>query len=361
MRVAFRADANSQIGTGHLMRCLALADQIRALGGECTFLCREPGLGMLGNRIENSGHRLVSWGNGREVADPDLQATDIHPWLPGGWQQDAGICLERLSGQRHDWLVVDHYAIDGRWEESVGQAVDRILAIDDVADRPHFCDILLDQNLVPGMNRRYEGLLPQKARTLLGPRYALLRPDFVKLGLVRGKSVTPPRLLVMYGGADPQDLTLRTVRILTALQWASGADVVVGPLYANVDKLRSLLGAMDGMALHSPAWNIAELMNNAGLALGSPGVTSWERCACSLPSLTIAQADNQEAIGVGLQEVGAHCYLGRAESVSDDEIARALMRLAADPQGLADMSRRAADVTDGAGAGRVAQVMRELQ
>jgi len=237
----------------------------------------------------------------------------------------------------------------------------RLLVIDDVADRKHACDLLLDQNLVPGMSSRYDGLLPAGARTLLGPRYALLRPEFANPGRVRRTAAVQPRLLVMYGGADRQELTLRTVRILADIKWSGGADVVVGPLYANSDALREPVKGIENAVLRAPAWNIAELMAVADLALGSPGATSWERCACALPAVTISQAENQEAIGVGLQEAGAHCYLGRAESVTDEEIAAALMRLANDPHALAEMSLRASGITDGSGAERVAQLMMELK
>lgn len=361
MRILFRADADTQIGTGHLMRCLALAEGLHAEGAECVFLSRSAGLGTLAQKITDAGHRLISLPEGGGSHDgADLPILAHARWLPGGWQNDAATSLERLAGEpRADWLVVDHYALDRRWETVMRRAARRILAIDDLADREHDCDLLLDQNQVAGMATRYDDLLPESCMKLLGPRYALLRPEFSRQAASASGSqpAQAPRLLVMFGGADAQNLSLRTVQVLARIGWKGPMDVVAGPLYPELPSLRAALAELPNATLHAPAKDVAALMHNADLAIGSPGVASWERCACALPSLTIAQADNQEPIGEALALSGAHWYLGRTETVSDADIEAALR--AWRQNGLARQAMRAAaaSVCDGRGVGRVVRLL----
>lgn len=364
MRILFRTDADKQIGTGHLMRCLALAERLHAEGDECTFLCRGAGLGVLAQRITDAGHHLIALPEAElSGGGTDLPVLSHAPWLPGGWQSDLDACLAGLGDQPvADWLILDHYALDHRWEAAMRNIAKRIMVIDDLADRLHDCDLLLDQNHVLGMDCRYDGCLPIACKKLLGPRYALLRSEFSHTVRVAGGR-TPtqaPGLLVMFGGADAQNLTLRTVEVLAKLAWRGAIDVVAGPLYPELPSLRAALNALPNARLHAPANDIAALMRAADLAIGSPGVASWERCACALPSLTIAQADNQEPIGEALAIAGAHWYLGRAETVLDADIEAALLAWERNSFACRAMSTVAASVCDGQGVFRVIRHLREL-
>ena len=357
MRILFRTDANAQIGTGHLMRCLALADGLRAEGAECTFLCRAGGLGVMARRITEAGHVLLTLPDS-PPSDADVDSPQLaHAgWLPGGQRNDATACLNALDGQPvANWLIVDHYALDQRWEKPMRVAAASILVIDDLADRQHACDLLLDQNQVPDMVARYENRGPGNCRLLLGPKYALLRNEFSRseASAPAGERSTSPRLLVMFGGADPQNLTLRTVNALASVGWKAGVDVVAGPLYADLDNLQMAIAALPDVRLHAPAGDVATLMRSAGFAVGSPGVASWERCACALPSLTIAQADNQEPIGEALGISGAHCYLGRAEDVSDADLEAALHFWQNNGLARQAMTAAAQAICDGLGVRRV--------
>lgn len=357
MRILFRTDANAQIGTGHLMRCLALADGLRAEGVECTFLCRAGGLGVMASRITEAGHVLLTLPDS-PLGDADVDSPQLaHAgWLPGGQLNDAAACLNVLGGQPvADWLVVDHYALDEIWENPMRVAAARILVIDDLADRQHACDLLLDQNQVPDMAARYGNCVPENCRLLLGPKYALLRNEFLRSdpSAPASERSTSPRLLVMFGGADPQNLTLRTVNALASVGWKGGVDVVAGPLYTDPDTLQKAIAALPDARLHAPARDVAMLMRSAGFAVGSPGVASWERCACALPSLTIAQADNQEPIGEALGISGAHCYLGRAETVTDADLEAALRFWQNNGFARQAMTAAAQAVCDGLGVRRV--------
>jgi UDP-2,4-diacetamido-2,4,6-trideoxy-beta-L-altropyranose hydrolase len=360
MRFLFRTDADAQIGTGHLMRCLALARALRATGAECMFLCRSAGLGSLAERIVAEGHTLL--------ALPEVNSTHVDVgesahahWLPGGWRRDAEACHHALSGMpTSDWLIVDHYALDHHWQSSMRVAAHKLMVIDDLADRQHDCDLLLDQNLVEAMEPRYVGLVPNHCVRLLGPRYALLRQEFEQNESHPNPSLSraeQPRLLIMFGGTDAGNLTLRTLQALIRLRWIGPVDVVAGPLYAYLPELRAAMAGLPAALLHASADNIAELMRQAGIAVGSPGVASWERCACSLPTLAIAQADNQEMIGAALAEAGAHWYIGRAESVSDGVLDASLRMLLGNPWGCESLRRNARRICDGRGVSRVSAVL----
>jgi UDP-2,4-diacetamido-2,4,6-trideoxy-beta-L-altropyranose hydrolase len=359
LRAIFRTDAGTEVGTGHLMRCLALAAGLRAEGAECAFLCRD-GLGALAQVITDGGHRLIRMGNTDQRQGAAVGEPLAHDgWLPGGWQQDLDVCLGELASEpAADWLVVDHYALDRRWEQGMRATARSIMAIDDLADRVHDCDLLLDQNLMPAMDSRYAGLLPSGCKSLLGPRYALLRSEFSGKGeSTRGGDHPEPRLLVMFGGADAGNLTLRTVKTLADIGWNGPVDVVAGPLYPAFVALQAAIKILPDATLHAPALDVAALMHGADLAVGSPGLASLERCACALPSLTISQAKNQEEVGVALAEAGAHWYLGRAEAVTDEELQQALCVLRRNVFGRKAMSAAAAPLCDGQGVKRVIRQM----
>src|SRR5690606_32001299 len=189
MKVALRTDASMRIGTGHLMRCLTLADALRDAGARTRFVCRALPHG-LREVVIGRGHELVELpsvcgstagggdGRGAPVASPHT-ALEHADWLGTTQEEDAAATCDALDdGAVWDWLAVDHYAIDARWETRLRTAARRILAIDDLADRRHDCDALLDQNLHAGMHARYDGLVPDACVRLVGPRHALLRPEF---------------------------------------------------------------------------------------------------------------------------------------------------------------------------------------
>lgn len=358
MRIVIRTDASAQIGTGHLMRCLALASGLKAKGGECLFLCKSPTEGPLVARIRESGHSLavLPAGSGQ---DPDIGGPAHSHWLPGGQGEDSKACKKILAADGPvDWLIVDHYAIDRQWESVMRDVAPRIMVIDDLADRQHDCDLLLDQNLVASMESRYDGLVPRNCIRLLGPRYALLREEFSARKMVA--SVEHPvagRVLVMFGGADPADLTGRALDALIAIGYPGPLDVVAGPLYTELDGLNERLRRLPQAQLHVSPANIHELMRRASVAIGSPGVSSWERCACALPTISISQADNQEPIGTALAQAGAHWYLGRVNQLPDDLLRNSILALLGNTHALGIQRKSASLICDGKGVSRVATLL----
>ena len=292
MKVVFRADASLAIGSGHVMRCRALAQVLQERGAQVEF------------------------------------------------KDESGI-------EAVDWLVVDQYNLDAAWESRMRQKAAKILVIDDLADRQHDCDLLLDQNWFPDAERRYAGRVPARCRMLLGPRYALLRPEFSRSGK-RERDGKVHRVLVSMGGMDPGNETSKSIQLLKGKSVA--VDVVVGAANPHRDAIKRQC-AQAGFEFHLQPSNMAELMAAADLAIGAGGTTTWERCRLGLPTLQIAIAPNQEAPSRALAEAGLVTYAGA--SLTEDS----LLKVLGNAEMLRQQSRRVAELVDGQGARRVAAAL----
>ena len=273
------------------MRCLTLADALKQHGCQIRFLSRHlPGY--LRDLLAAKEHqfRLLSCSSNGAILDDLAQSH----WLGVSQSADAQDAIQALTDLTWDWLVVDHYALDARWESLLRKTVRRVMVIDDIADRQHDCDVLLDQNLYADMDTRYTGKVPLHCRLLLGPRYALLREEFRQLrqhvmprnGLVR-------RVLVFFGGVDEANFTGRTIEALSRLNIAGlCVDVVIGAQHPQREHIESACAQL-GCVCHVQTSRMAELMAAADLAIGAGGSTSWERCCLGLPALAFSIAQNQ--------------------------------------------------------------------
>ena len=271
-----------------------------------------------------------------------------------GEEVDAEQCGELLDSSL-DWLVVDHYGLGDAWERLMHAHTVRVAAIDDLA-RPHDVDLLLDQNVLPGRANPYASRLPVRARTLLGPRYALLRPEFI--GTPRERDGSISRVLVNFGGSDPANATTLALDALEEAGWTDRAvDVVVGRLHEHIDQLAGRCSAHPSWALHVQTPRLGQLMRAADLALGAGGTSTWERCASALPALVVTIADNQLEVAAATAAAGACRWLGDVDDVGADALARELESLAGDPDALLQMGRAAGALCDGRGARRVARAL----
>ncbi|EKF17396.1 hypothetical protein NA2_18480 [Nitratireductor pacificus pht-3B] len=359
IRIAFRADASLAIGTGHVMRCLTLAEALREKGADIRFVCRQHE-GELGVLIEERGfalRRLAAPRPGEQAAaDGPAHAS----WLAVDWRRDADETLAALDDFRPDWLIVDHYGIDARWESRLRDQADAIMVIDDLADRAHDCDLLLDQNLVALRDERYAGKAPEACKLLLGPSYALLQPDYARLrprAALREGSLR--RLLVSFGGVDKDGLTLQTVEALLALDRPEmSADIVLSASAPHYAQVATLAENHARLRLHERLPSLAPLMLEADLAIGAAGATSWERLCLGLPSLVVSLAENQRPIANELARSGFVIWLGHCNEVGAAEIGRALEELAT--TGLdGAWSARCLGVVDGRGVERVVNAVME--
>lgn len=289
--IAFRVDASAQIGTGHFMRCLTLADELKQRGAQIRFISRHLPE-HLRSMLAVKSHEFALLDSAKnDVAMDEL--AHAH-WLGVSQAQDAADTAKALSDGSWDWLIVDHYALDYRWESVLRQSAKKILAIDDIADRQHDCDILLDQNLYADMETRYIGKVSAHCQVLLGPRYALLRDEFRKLH-EQAKPRTGPvkRMLVFFGGVDADNFTGRAIEALSEIDLASlHVDVVIGAGHTCREQIK-IACVQYGYICHVQTDKMAELMATADLAIGAGGSATWERCCLGLPTLTICVADNQ--------------------------------------------------------------------
>ncbi|MDX8357909.1 UDP-2,4-diacetamido-2,4,6-trideoxy-beta-L-altropyranose hydrolase [Sphingopyxis terrae] len=360
MTILFRTDASTEIGTGHVMRCLTLADALAAEGASAHFLCRaHPG--HLAALIERRGHGVTLLARGE--GDPVESRLAHSAWLGSSVAADVAEALEAADSFRPEWVVVDHYALDVEWETAMRRTGARILAIDDLADRAHDCDVLLDQNLGRSVHD-YARLVPVDAAVLAGPAHALLRDQFVAArasSLLRRQDGAVRTVLVNLGGVDRDDATSV---VLSALAAANGAAsfhvrVVLGASALWGERVRALAATLPfEVQVMQGIDDMAVEMASADIAIGAAGSTSWERCALGLPTVMLVLADNQRAIAAALDAAGCAINLGDPFVAAFPAIlARTVADLASDANRVIAMSGKAAATVDGEGCARVVAAM----
>lgn len=306
--IAFRVDASFQIGSGHVMRCLALANFLKDKGGQCTFICR-PHSGHMIDFISNHGHAILVLPELKSQVFIRDATTIYEQWLGVGWEEDALDTQYLMAGRMFDWIVVDHYSLDIRWEKTLRSNALRILSIDDLANRYHDCDLLLDQNL----GRKifdYAGLISPYSVVLIGPQYALLRPEFGKLrpySLMQRVSPRFKKLLIAMGGVDKDNATGRVLDVLNLCSLPEDLiiTVVMGKNAPWLTHIRIQANQMlRPTEVLVDVSDMAKLMVESDLAIGGAGSSAWERCCLGLPSLIIVLAENQQDIANALENAG---------------------------------------------------------
>ena len=335
------------------MRCLALADALRRRGEIVKFICRRIPTRMY--ELAHSKGHTVTLLDSAICSDTD-ELAHSH-WLGTSQHTDAELTIDAINGKTVQWLIVDHYGLDARWESVQRESAENILAIDDLADRAHECDALLDQNLHEEMQARYSVRVPPGCALLLGPKYALLREEFRKARpSMRVRDGGVRRILILMGGVDADKLTLRAIDAVSSLSHSVEVDVVISLQNPAREEIREACERND-YAMHVQPPNIAEFMVSADLSIGSAGSTSWERCCLGLPTICITEASNQEPIAAALDAAGAIVNLGDKAQVGVPDIVASLTVLIEQRDRLKSMSSNASMLVDGMGADRVADVM----
>ncbi len=353
--VMFRVDASSVIGSGHVMRCLALATALGAAGAEVTFICRD----LPGNYVE--------WlrAQGHQVSLLPAPSRPLPPgedeylyWLGVPMEIEISQCKTLLQAkQAPDWIVVDHYALDSRWETTVRPDDSFLMVIDDMANRPHDCHLLLDQNYYPQPGQRYS-TISEYTEFLLGPTYALLRPEFHAEHL-RAKCRTGEvqSLLVFLGGSDFGNVTSSILRTLLSLELNSlEIDIIVGKANPHLTEVAWLCEKV-GARMLTQVNDMATRMARADLSIGATGVATWERAAVGLPTLAVSIADNQRDIARYADQLGILRWLGDAEKVTEEGWSAALRWAFSSPHALQSQSARGMRLVDGLGTVKVVEKM----
>ncbi len=366
MNILIRSDASMQIGTGHIMRCLTLAGRLREGGHHVSFVCRSHPSNLM-EQIQRQGFTVHALVTGIDI--PLSTAQPKHAsWLGASQQEDADAVISILTllgqqGKPIDGLIIDHYGLDATWEKRMRPWVEWITVIDDLADRPHDCDLLLDQNHYFNAEIRYVKLVPATCKMLLGPHWSLLRPEFSALRKhpLRDRSMLR-RILIFFGGTDPGDDTFKAVQALEFPEMEGiVADVVVGEANPHLEKITKACARQPKIQLHVQVDHMASLMAKADLAIGAGGTTSWERCCLGLPSLLVCVAENQKELIQDLEHAGAVRSLGQSVAVSGNSIATAIQNLVVHPKALMKMAEISAQLVDGLGVNRVAEAILNLK
>jgi UDP-2,4-diacetamido-2,4,6-trideoxy-beta-L-altropyranose hydrolase len=349
MKIAFRTDASTKIGTGHFMRCLTLADELKKQDAHIRFLSRNLPT-HLSDLLRIKGIEYISLG-AIEV-DGSIDELAHASWLGINQAQDSQTTIKALSDQAWDWLIVDHYALDARWEKALRPSVKNIMVIDDLADRQHDCDVLLDQNYYADKQTRYKDKVTVDCKLLLGPNYALLREEFRFLReQVKVRNGYVKRVLVFFGGVDADNYTFKAIEVLAEVSPGLQVDVVIGAQHPFKEMIEKAC-IKHGYVCHIQTLRMAELMLEADFAIGAGGSASWERCCLGLPSLLVALADNQIAIARELSAISACVYI---DNGNEANLKKWLTQLIANQELIQKISENAFSIVDGLGVCRVSK------
>lgn len=350
MRIAFRTDASSEIGTGHFMRCLALADALKQGGAIVRFVCRHLPVNFQETLVTH-GHELCLIGN--FASNTRTDSNERPAWLGVSQAQDASDTVQALGGLVWRWMIIDHYALDIEWEGLIRNSVRKIMVIDDLADRLHDCDVLLDQNVYSDFSTRYSGKVPANTRLLLGPKFALLREEF---RLLRKECVSRrtniKRAFVFLGGVDVNNYTSKVISALSPMH-LEHVDVVIGVNHPEINEIKLKCREV-GFTCHIQTDHIGKLMSAADLAIGAGGSAGLERCCLGLPALIFVIAANQKIAAEELSRLGV-VVLGNTEDVQLS--VKNVLEVLNEPHRYSAMSNAAARLVDGDGVVRVCEFL----
>lgn len=334
-RILFVVDAGPKVGGGHVMRSLTLAGALTAQGATCTFM-GPPAVSALLDAFAPGAARLAAV----STEPRDLAAA--------------------IGAEQFDAVVFDHYGLSSRDHRAMGQGRP-VLVIDDLADRPLGADIVVDSGPTRSAED-YDGLVPEKARLLLGPNFAPVRPEFAALRETalawRGEPVQ--RILVSMGLTDVGGVTAKIVERLRMRVGETGLDVVLGAGAPSLAGLSKIARRDQRLQIHVDTPHMARLTAEADIAIGGAGSSAWERCTLGLPALQIILADNQRPAAEAIAARGAGLVVDLGAADFEAQFDRALTRLMVDAQLRRSLAARSAELCDGQGAARTATAFLQL-
>lgn len=334
--IIFRVDASEEIGAGHVMRCLTLADKLHSYGANIIFICKSQS-GDLNEYIRKRGYEVAQL--------PGVPSKTGATLLLKNMALDLKNTVALLGNRRANWLIVDHYGLDASWENGMRPFCSKIMVIDDLANRTHDCDLLLDQNLRENAIQRYRRLVPQACRILAGPDHVLLNSKFTEIAL-RQRDGSVHNVVVYFGG---NDITNQAGKAVEALKKILGltVTVILGFSHPHRKAVFSSLSRDSRFNFMDSCEDMAGQMAKADLALGTCGISAWERCVLGLPTLVTVSAENQREDAEALHRLGAVEYLGDAEILVAQDWHNAIMRCLHSPEKVRKMGQMAQNVVAG--------------
>lgn len=306
-KVVIRVDSSYEIGGGHVMRCLAIAEELRQKGVDVIFLCRD----YPGSYASIIRKRLFRCMILDAKQSPKGEAPNHETY---NWELDAEETISKLCliNECH-LMIVDHYGLDARWEHRVAQYSRAVMVIDDLANRNHEANLLLDQTAGRKV-WEYEGLVNPNCSIKCGVSYVLLRREFDQW---RSTSLERKRngienLMISFGGSDKHQFTLRAFQVLNQLISLRNASVTIllGPSFRGEDQVHSLISQSSMKCTVSKnSNNVAQMLSSCDLVIGAAGTSAWERCYLGVPSVMVAVAENQERSAGEISASGAAIIL----------------------------------------------------
>jgi UDP-2,4-diacetamido-2,4,6-trideoxy-beta-L-altropyranose hydrolase len=371
MNVLIRVDAGVRIGSGHVARTLTMADALKRRGVNAHFVCRKH-FGHLESWIKSRGFSVTML-----PLDSQSQSDSDQPyaeWLGAPSDLDARQTLDVARQGRYEWVITDHYAIDEAWHGPIRSVVPQVMAIDDLANRKHNADVVLDQNYHHDFASRYDKLVPESCIRLLGPQYTLLRPQFEqsRRRLSKLKSVKrsdTENWLVFMGGMDEQNVTSMVLQAFQSETLESLIDpgqlkihVVIGssnPHMSQVVRICRQISSHQRIQakLHVQVDDMAGLMSQMDFAVAAGGTNTWERCCLGLPTAVVTVADNQVQVAQDLDTAGVSCFIGRNDQLDPTRLATALADQWVHRDRRITMRQRSLELVDGAGTTRVSEII----
>lgn len=371
--IVFRCDASLTIGSGHLLRCRNLARALKSRNANSVFICRQQSADLITLLKQEFQVLVLSEAPSRsgcsavEQGQPNERSLYAR-WLPCSEEQDAHDSLRALANSKlpsPSWLVLDHYSLGAGWQNKMLRGLrqtdgtaPKMLVVDDLADRAHQANVLIDANRLDAASLdpyREKGLVPEACTNLLGPPYALLDPLYPKLQpLVPARSQLT-RVLVFFGGVDIGNHAALTLEALSHPRLLHLAvDVVLGTAAPHRADVEVRVSQRPNTTLHVGLPSLAGLIARADLAVGAAGTTSWERTCLGLPSLVVPLADNQKQGAQALEAAGvARCLDLQPEAETVETLQEVLLELVGAPDALQAMSEACLQIGDGWGLARV--------
>lgn len=327
-KIIFRCDGSSKIGSGHVMRCLSLGHYFSQKNADITF-----------------------W-----VSEETIQTIPLLSESPFK-------ITSNQPKEQYDWLIVDHYGLDREFETQCRSLASKIMVIDDLADREHDCDILLDQTL-GRKESDYQSLISQHTKQLLGPDFAILKTSFTDARKNLDRSFDKPnKILICFGGVNPKQASEKTIKWLSQYNHkqldiaitVGGNEKTAQPILEAIKQAEKVSNHQ--FTLYQNAQNMPELMAKSDLAIGAGGTMSWERCCMKLPSLAMELADNQTLILQNLSAAKALKFIGLIEDIDFKVFITTFKELIENTNALKIMSENAGEICDGSSDKRILKEM----
>lgn len=342
--ILFRVDSSVEIGEGHISRCLALAEQIKNVN--IIFISKNISKNYL-KKIKKNNFKILLFDNSKLTKNNDK----IFP--------EHKIIIELLKEKKiiPDLLIVDNYKIDYKWESKLKQYVKNIVVIDDLIEKKHNCDILINQNILKSQYKKYDGLIPKNCKKLFGPNYVILRNEFIKNRKKIKIRKIIKKIIISFGSSDPKNETLKVINAIKDLKNIE-VDVVVGDINPNKKYLKNKCEIMNNFKFHLQTDKISILMKKADFAIGAAGSSSWERCCLGLPSIVTVLSKDQFLVAHNLELLNASINLGISERITKDTYKEAIKSL--NPTKIKKMSENSMKIVDGMGSFRIANEIKKL-